>query len=79
MLEKLQNIIREAAEKDDLIVTEDTILLSDLGLNSLELIQMVCDVEEMFGIEISDRVLNTLKTIKDIISYIEERRNGLPA
>ena len=71
MLEKLQEIIRDAAEKDDLIITEDTILLTDLGLNSLELIQMVCDVEEVFDIEISDRALNSLKTIRDIIMYIE--------
>ena len=70
MLDRLQEIIFHYTTDKDILIKEDTILLADLGLNSLELVEMVCEVEEEFGVEIPDKVISTLKTIKDLMDYL---------
>ena len=70
MIEKLQEIIIHYTADKDIQIKEDMILLTDLGLNSLELIEMVCEVEEAFEVEIPDKVISSIKTIKDLIDYL---------
>ena len=71
MLEKLTQIIRENTGNNELVINEDTILLADLGLNSLDLLNLVCIVEDEFDIEIPDRVVWQFKTVGDVIKFIE--------
>ena len=49
MIEKLQEIIIHYTADKDIQIKEEMVLLTDLGLNSLELIEMVCEVEEEIG------------------------------
>ena len=70
MIEKLQEIIIHYTADKDIQIKEDMVLLTDLGLNSLELIEMVCEVEETFEVEIPDKVISSLKTIKDLMEYL---------
>ena len=71
MLEKLTEILEEyLGEKVE--ITPETELLSDLGMSSFDLIQLVCTIEEEFGIEILDRALKNIKTVGDVMSRIEE-------
>ena len=70
MLEKLQEIVRHFADDENIVITADTVLLTDLGLNSYELVQVVCEVEDAFGIEISDRTISSFKTVADVMDYI---------
>ena len=73
MLEKLTQIIHENTGNYELVISEDTILLADLGLNSLDLLNLVCIVEDEFDIEIPDRVVWQLKTVGDVMKFIEEQ------
>ena len=73
MLEKIIQIIRENTGKDEIVISEDTILLADLGLNSLDLLNLVCIVEDEFEIEIPDRVVWQFKTVGDVMNFIEEQ------
>lgn len=52
-------------------VNPDDVLTSDLGLNSFELFDMICLIEEKYEISIPDRVLPTLVTVKDVVEYLE--------
>lgn len=52
-------------------VNPDDVLTSDLGLNSFELFDMICLIEEKYEITIPDRVLSTLVTVKDVVEYLE--------
>ncbi|MCQ2480102.1 MAG: acyl carrier protein [Clostridia bacterium] len=52
-------------------VEPDDVLTSDLGLNSFELFDLICIIEEKYDISIPDRVLPTLVTIKDVVEYLE--------
>lgn len=73
MLEKITQIIQENTGNYELIINEDTILLADLGLNSLDLLNLVCIVEDEFDIEIPDRVVWQFKTVGDVMKFIEEQ------
>ena len=67
MLETLTKIIREHTGDESIVINEDMDLKADLGLNSLELVNLVCVVEDEFDIEIPDRNIKDFRTVKDVI------------
>ncbi len=71
MLERLAKIIREYTGETEPNINRDTVLISDLGLNSFELVNLVCSVEDEFDIEIPDRAIKNFKTVGDVIDFIE--------
>ena len=73
MLERLINIIREYTGDKNIKVDENTVLISDLGLSSLDLVNLVCAVEDEFDVEISDRAIKNFRTIGDVIAFIEQQ------
>ena len=73
MIEKLTKIICEHTGNDDITITEDTVLIADLGLNSLDLVNLACIVEDEFDIEIPDRAIKDFKTVGDVIAFIENQ------
>ena len=73
MLETLTKIIREHTGDESIIINEVMDLKADLGLNSLELVNLVCVVEDEFNIEIPDRNIKDFRTVKDVIQFIEEQ------
>lgn len=72
MLEKIKNIVLEYTELEDVEITRDSVLLQDLGLNSLDLMEMVCAFEDEFDIEISDREARSFKTVGDVLDFLEK-------
>jgi len=54
----------------------DDVLTADFGLNSFELFDLVCIIEEKYDISIPDRVLPTLVTVGDLVAYLEKEVNG---
>ena len=71
MLEKLKEIIKEHTGSD-IDITEDTVLLTDLGMSSFDLVQLVCAVEDEFDVEIPDKEIKNFKTVGDVIGFIEK-------
>ena len=57
-------------------VKPDDVLTSDLGLNSFELFDLICLIEENYDISIPDKILPTLVTVKDVVEYLEENVEG---
>lgn len=74
MLKKLQNILYENTGITEIEITKDTLLKNDLGLSSFDLAQLACSVEDEFDIEIPDRAIRELKTVGDVISFIEKNK-----
>ena len=72
MLEKLQKIISEYADIPADQITEETNIRTDLGLNSLELVNMAVAIEDEFGVEIPDREALGLETVGDVMAVIEK-------
>ena len=72
MLEKLIEIVTPLLEDNSIKIDENTVLLTDLGLNSFDLVEMVCVIEDEFDISIPDKMFKTLITVKDVMNCIEE-------
>ena len=75
MLNKMTQIIREQTGNDSIILERESVLLNDLGINSFDLINMVCMLEDEFDVEIPDRMIAGFKTVGDVMDYIENNRN----
>ena len=50
----------------------DSILLEDLGADSIDLADLVMTFDDEFNLEISDEALENIKTVSDIVKYVEE-------
>ena len=72
MFEKIREIICDQLELEEDVVTMDAILLEDLGADSIDLADLVMTFEDEFDLEISDDDLENIKTVGDIVKYIEE-------
>ena len=75
MLERLRKVICEYANIAPESITEETNIRTELGLNSLELINMAVAIEDEFGVEIPDREALGIETVKDTIAIIEKYTN----
>jgi acyl carrier protein len=69
--EKVKDIIVDSlsCEADD--VTLEASLTDDLEADSLDAVELIMAVEDEFGIEISDEEAAKMKTVKDIVDYVE--------
>ena len=72
MLDKIRNIICEFVDMNPNEITLETNIRTDLGLNSLELVNLAVEIEEEFDVEIPDREAMGLETVADAIKIIEE-------
>lgn len=70
---ELKEIVLDYLGDDDIEVSEDSVLTDDLGLTSLDLISIVGDVEDSFGISVEDEAMESIETVGDVLDYIEGR------
>ncbi len=71
MTEKLIEIFQKETGIKDLTINEDTFLRTDLKINSYDFVQVICAIEDEFDIEIPDRELTRMMTVKDVTDFIE--------
>lgn len=74
MLENLKKLLAEELQIDPETVTLDAELTSDLGLNSIELADLVMLCEEKFGVTIDDDDIHKFVTIGDVVEYLEAQQ-----
>ena len=74
-LDRLRNIICEYVELNPQDITLETNVRSDIGLNSLELVNLAVAIEKEFGIEIADRDVVGLETMEDVVKLLENYMN----
>jgi acyl carrier protein len=65
-------MIIEEFEIEEELITMTTSLTDELDINSLDLVDLVMTVEDEFSIELPDEALEGMKTIGDLVKYIEE-------
>lgn len=70
MDDKLKEIIYSVIDDDSVELTEDMEFVDDLGLSSMEFFNLINLIENSYGIKISDREIQELETIADIIELI---------
>ncbi len=74
MLEKVKAVIVEQLGVDEDQVTLDASFSDDLGADSLDTVELIMAFEEEFGVEIPDDQAEKIKTVKDVVDYIEANK-----
>ncbi len=73
MFDTVKKIILEQFDVDEDDITYETSLADDLDADSLELVELLLAFEDEFDVKIPDEEAESLKTVGDIVKYIEER------
>ena len=74
MLEKIKSIVADQLGVDEDKVTEDASFIDDLGADSLDTVELIMAFEEEFDVEIPDEDAQKIRTVKDVIEYIESKQ-----
>lgn len=69
--DKVKGIIIEALGCEDEDVISDASLVDDLGADSLDIVEIAMVLEEEFGLEIPDEAAGRLKTVNNIVQYVD--------
>ncbi len=73
ILEKIKDILENELGKDRNEITLESDIIKDLGLDSLDIVTLIMAVEDEYGFTADDDEIVGLKTIGDVVSYIEAR------
>ena len=71
MLEKMIPIIAEQLNVNESEIKAESNFKDDLGADSLDTVELIMSFEEEFGVEIPDTEAEKIKTIKDVVDYVE--------
>lgn len=72
MFEKVKDLLINELQVDEEKIVLEAELANDLGVNSLELADMILLCEEQFGVVISDDDIHKFITVGDFVKYLEE-------
>ena len=73
IFEQVKKILCDQLDLEEEQVNEESEVIDDLGADSLDIVDLVMTLEEEFDTEIPDEDIENLKTVGDIVKYIEER------
>lgn len=73
MLEKVKEILLNHTQVSADEIELGTDLVKGLGLNSLDVVNLIVTFEDEFGIEIPDRAIQDFVTVRDLVDYLEEK------
>lgn len=73
VFDKVKKIIVDQLDVEEDKVTEAASITDDLGADSLDVVDLVMSFEEDFDIEIPDDQVEKIKTVGDIVKFIEEK------
>lgn len=72
VFEKIRAILAEQLDLDESKITMDSDIVEDLEADSLDVVDLVMSMEDEFGVEVPDEVIESFKTVGDAVRYIEE-------
>ncbi len=73
MFEKVKSIIAEKLNVDEEEIKLESSIIDDLGADSIDLIELIMNLEEEYGISISDEEAVKLKTVGDVVDFINSQ------
>ena len=71
-MDRIKKVIVDLLVVDESRITENSSFLDDLGADSLDILEMIMIFEEEFKIEIPDKDVEKIKTVGDMIRYLDK-------
>ena len=75
ILQEMQLVIQEQLDREDIVLTEAT-KLNDLGVDSIEFMEIIIKLEDEFSLEISDNTIDQMDKVSDLLDYLSEQLNN---
>jgi len=75
ILQEMQLVIQEQLDREDIVLTEAT-KLNDLGVDSIEFMEFIINLEDEFSLEISDNTIDHMDKVSDLLDYLSEKLNN---
>ena len=75
ILQEMQLVIQEQLDREDIVLTEAT-KLNDLGVDSIEPMEFIINLEDEFSLEISDNTIDHMDKVSDLLDYLSEQLNN---
>ena len=77
MFEELKEMICESVDVEPGEIREDSRFVEDLGFNSYDFMSMVGEIEEHWDVEVDEREVVNVKTVKDAMEYIQSLQQAV--
>lgn len=74
IFEKVREVTAQQLEIDSDTITMDASFIDDLDADSLDIVELMMELEETFDIEIPDEDAEKISTVADAVEYIKERQ-----
>lgn len=74
MKDKVIKLISDATKIEIAKINLETSFVDDLNLDSLDIVELMMKMEDEFGVEIPEEDAEGLKTVKDIVAYLEKKQ-----
>ena len=71
VFEKIKELLAEQLGADEESMTMDTNIATDLGADSLDVVELLAELQDEFDIEIPDEEIENIRTIGDLTEYIQ--------
>lgn len=71
IFDEVKEILAEQLDIDPETIEMTSNLQTDLGADSLDAIDIVMSIEDQYGIEVPDSVIENMRSVEDIVSFIE--------
>ena len=73
--DKVRDIVVEQLGSEAYEVTLESTFIDDLGADSLDIVELIMAFEEEFNVEIPDEAAEKIKTVQDVVNYIDQHQN----
>lgn len=73
VFEKVRDILVDQLDLEEDAVTLESSITEDLGADSLDVVDLIMSLEEEFDVEIPDEDIENIKTVGDIVKYVENK------
>lgn len=72
VIDEVKDMLSKQLRIDIDEIHDDSNIMEDLGVDSIDLVELLMGIEEKLGIVVSDEDAANLKTVKDVADYIEQ-------